>query len=102
MKNKDVADDFVNGQESRTQHLFIEGRVIYSYGRHFPIALRLLDRVVLFNQDNYSNTTTRHKSLVARALQSAGYRLEFVKTHILSMAIREDITEFKDILIQNV
>jgi hypothetical protein len=76
MKNKEVADDFVNGIDgTKTANMFIEGRVIYSYGYHFPIALRLNGNVALFNLDGYSNTTSRHKSLVARALQRAGYQI---------------------------
>lgn len=46
--------------------------VIYSYGRHFPIAIRMKDvngnDIVLFNDDGYSVSTNRHKSYVRQAI----------------------------------
>jgi len=68
MKNSQVADAFRNGNEqAKTEHLFIEGNVIYSYGYHFPIAIKLNNRTLLFNADGYSNTTARHKGYVKRS-----------------------------------
>jgi len=68
MKNSEVARAFREGNsEEKTQHLFIEGNVIYSYGYHFPIAIKLNNRTILFNSDGYSNTTAHHKGLVKRS-----------------------------------
>lgn len=44
-------------------------RVIYSYGRHFPLAVRLGKDSFLLNGDRYSVTTSRHQSDIQYALQ---------------------------------
>ena len=51
---------------------YFEGDTIYSYGRHFSIARHVetkRGRAVLLTTRDYSVTTTRHKSMVARACQ---------------------------------
>jgi len=42
--------------------LYFEGRTIYSYGRHFPIAVIDANQpqIVYFTTRSYSNTTTKH------------------------------------------
>jgi len=39
---------------------FFNGRTIYSYGYHFPIAVRMDDNVYLLTTRGYSNTTSKH------------------------------------------
>jgi hypothetical protein len=52
--------------------LYFSGRVIYSYGPHFPIAIHAQngrgETCVLFTTDSYSVTTQRHVSAVARSI----------------------------------
>jgi len=68
MKNWDVIKKFVNGEkEGRTKHLFIEGNVLYSYGHHFPIAIRT--NMFIVNMDKYSVTTSRHQSYLRGMLE---------------------------------
>lgn len=61
-------------QESgRSGNVFFEGRTIYSYGRHFPIATFVDPKktafpIVLFNSNRYSNSTAKHKSKVSAAI----------------------------------
>jgi hypothetical protein len=57
--------------QAKGSNLFFEGDTIYSYGYHFPIAKKVAFEKVLFTTREYSNTTARHKSLVARAIPSA-------------------------------
>lgn len=54
--------------EARTSsyNFYFEGDTIYSYGRHFPIAIHK-DGFVLFTKRRYSNTTAKHISCVAQA-----------------------------------
>jgi hypothetical protein len=59
--------------EGRTSdgRLFFEGKTIYSYGRHYPIATLVdsaLGQVALYNDRNASPTTSKHQSEVRRAL----------------------------------
>lgn len=51
-------------------NLYFEGKTIYSYGRHFPIAV-ILERdsnKILVNSNTYSQTTASHKSKVLGAV----------------------------------
>ena len=71
LKNQDVADAFNYGNSSiASKTLFIEGNVVYSYGHHFPIAIKLEDGKFLFNSDGYSHTTAVHKGRVMSAIGS--------------------------------
>ena len=71
MRNYDLALRFASGKTTGTgSHIFIEGNTIYSYGYHFPIAIRLKDNIYLFNSRGYSFTTLKHKSYIKTALSS--------------------------------
>jgi hypothetical protein len=51
-------------------NFYFNGKTIYSYGRHFPIAKHIEkdgERAVLFTTRGYSNTTARHISVVRQA-----------------------------------
>jgi hypothetical protein len=58
--------------EAKYQSMYFQGPVIYSYGRHFPIARHVrnpgLADAVLMNVGRYSSTTSRHVYTVNRAL----------------------------------
>jgi hypothetical protein len=55
--------------EGRVAHgnFYFDGDTIYSYGRHFPIAVHY-NGIVLFTTRTYSNTTSGHISLVKSAV----------------------------------
>jgi hypothetical protein len=62
---------FARGKtEGKSKHMFIDGDTIYSYGSHFPIAIKLDNDVIIFNTAGYSSTTRHHKSLVFSALSA--------------------------------
>lgn len=63
--NYDVAHRYATGIGTRcTGHnMFFEGDVIYSYGYHFPMAIKYKG-YLLFTEEGYSNTTAKHKSIV--------------------------------------
>jgi len=72
-KNNEVTNDFIEGNISKTKNLFIEKDkngclVLYSYGYHFPLSIKLNDGVFLINSYSYSNTTSRHKGHLSRSL----------------------------------
>lgn len=64
--------DIIVGQSADGRIRF-NGRAIYSYGEHFPMAIVAGEyrgrRVVLFNADSYSVTTSGHQSEVRSALR---------------------------------
>lgn len=71
----DVAHDWANRTDSNasasSSNLFFAGGAIYSYGDHFMIAKHVWneqgEHAVLFTQQSYSRTTSKHVSVVASA-----------------------------------
>jgi hypothetical protein len=65
MNNSQVGQKFADGAiKGHSSNMYIEGDTVYSYGYHFPIAVRLANGQYLFNCDTYSNSTARHKNHV--------------------------------------
>jgi hypothetical protein len=76
MTRLQIAEAFANGAtKGKANSMFIDGDVIFSYGYHFPIAVRLNSNTAVFTSRNYSRTTSMHKGFVRRALETAGYTL---------------------------
>lgn len=79
-KNENVVNDFIKGiSTTKTKHLFIEQEkngvlILYSYGYHFPLSIKLNDNTFLINSNGYSNTTARHKSLLCRGLTNLTFK----------------------------
>lgn len=83
MNNREVAHLWANQArpQARGSHFYFEGPTIYSYGPHFPIAQiharkikgALFEsanpacRLVLFTNENYSTSTSKHKSYTRSA-----------------------------------
>jgi hypothetical protein len=80
VKNIDVVKEFLNNRtKTKTKHLYIERNnngvlILYSYGSHFPLCIKLLDNTFLINIYSYSNTTARHKGLLCRELVSDTFK----------------------------
>ncbi len=75
MTNREIAQRFAKGATSgRTGNktIYIVGDVIYSYGPHWPIAVRKGNQAFI-NGDKYSVTTSKHTSLVAGQLAIEGF-----------------------------
>ena len=68
----DLAKSFVNNHamKGKGSRMFIDGDTIYSYGYHFPIALRR-NGVMYVNEDSYSSSTSKHTSYVRSAIGSS-------------------------------
>jgi len=66
----DLISDFEKGKEKgEASHMYIEGDVLYSYGRHFPMLVRMKHwgkGKFLLNADRYSSTTSRHQMYAGR------------------------------------
>lgn len=91
MKNQEVVSQFVNWNEAKTKHLFSEGNVLYSYGYHFPLCIRLFGGFIV-NSDSYSHTTATHKGLIKRELD--GNFIE-MNTEQLNQIIQNNINTIK-------
>jgi hypothetical protein len=56
-------------EQGHASNFFFEGATIYSFGRHFPIAIIDGDRVFFTDQER-SHTTSQHKSYVRSAISN--------------------------------
>jgi len=71
------------GDEEFTGHtpqnrMFAEGDAIYSYGNHFMLAKKEVhdnQTYIILNNETYSNTTSKHQSLLSRAIPSNYIRI---------------------------
>ena len=66
MNNKDVVNSWQAGVDAKTRHLFAENGILYSYGYHYPLAVRSARHVgyTYINRTRYSMTTSQHRTLV--------------------------------------
>jgi len=67
MNNRQVVEMWDNGFCAKTDHLFTNGKVIWSYGAHYPIAAKFNGNIY-FNTQGYSQTTAVHTGHVAKVL----------------------------------
>ena len=91
MRTEDVAINFLGGAKNgKANSVFIdtagENTVLYSYGYHFPMALRYPNGGLMINSDKYSVTTSKHQSYLRRHISSE--IIEPVTTEELKNLIR--------------
>lgn len=66
--------DLVNGyyeeksKDGKAGNMYFEGDVLYSYGEHFPLAVRTAYDQYIINGDKYSSSTTNHQGIVFSAI----------------------------------
>lgn len=75
MNRRTLTQDFAKQYPLRgkASNLYYDGKVAYSYGEHFPIAVITGDKKVTVNSDKYSSSTSRHQSQMRAALSREGY-----------------------------
>ena len=75
MNRKTVSQNFAAQYPLRgkASNLYYDGKVAYSYGSHFPIAVITGEKKVTVNGDKYSSSTSRHQSQMRHALTQEGY-----------------------------
>lgn len=68
-----VAQAFADMQDAVNSNgqFYTDGRVIYSYGQHWPIAAWIKGELHL-NDDRYGTTTSKHRSFVIGGLVRVG------------------------------
>lgn len=72
--NYEVAEAFAKGRGPKKAYSVYrqpcsEGDIIYSWGSHFPMAVKNnLDKTYLINGDRYSVSTSKHQTYVRRAI----------------------------------
>ena len=74
MKNKEVVEYFIRSNyKAKTKNLFIENNVLYSYGHHFPLCVKLFNGFII-NENGYSKTTACHKGLLSYELTGLNFK----------------------------
>jgi hypothetical protein len=78
MSHENTVRDFAKGKDRAvySSNIFAENGVLYSYGKHFPLAIRQPEETnlstgkewYLLNGDKYSSSTSGHQSLTFRHL----------------------------------
>ena len=100
-KNIDIAEMFSKGKREGTgNNMFIEGNTSYSYGKHFPMAIRLWQGdsfKFIWNNDKYSPTTSRHQSKVLRAI---GKDNVIKEVNTQEMEYYKNFTEVKEVMVE--
>uniref|UniRef100_A0A6M3LLS3 Uncharacterized protein n=1 Tax=viral metagenome TaxID=1070528 RepID=A0A6M3LLS3_9ZZZZ len=82
-----LIEEFVNegATEGDSSHMYIDGDVLYSYGRHFPLLVRR-DWGFLLNADKYSVTTSKHQY---RCFRHATIQLPFSALNSAKVSFRD-------------
>lgn len=76
MNRKDLCTAFARQYPARgrASSMHYDGRVAYSYGEHFLLAI-ITGNTATVNSDKYSSTTSRHQSTMRAALAAEGYSI---------------------------
>lgn len=87
--NEELIRGYLNERADEGQtpngHLYFDGDVLYSYGPHFPLAVRR-DRYYIVNADRYSATTSsKHQAPLFRLIPNS-QRLELPFSALTAMA----------------
>jgi hypothetical protein len=66
----EVISAFVEDEEYPYEgsNVFFRDNVLYSYGFHFPLAIKGIDGMIIVNGDKTSVSTSKHQSILQRAL----------------------------------
>ena len=93
MNNQQIADNYAQGAtKGKGSNMFIDKQAVYSYGYHYPIAVKLSSGHYLFNMNSsYSSSTARHCSHVRSALE--GYKLTLATSQLMNEYIDGDISQ---------
>ena len=75
-------------------NMFYRNRIIYSYGKHFALAIRFDDKVVV-NSKGYSNSTTKHFGHTYNAIDMGTH--EMIRVPLNEAYHISDTIEFKNV-----
>ena len=103
MKTQELFNKFVNGEsKGKASSVFIDNNIVYSYGYHFPLALRINHRdgfKFIVNKSKYSITTSKQQTWLKWKINDSQI-LSYMTTEELKDFIREnDGKELKEIVL---
>ena len=95
MNRKTVSQNFAAQfpLRGKASNLYYDGKVAYSYGEHFPLAVVTTEpggpKTVTVNGDKYSPSTNAHQSRITFELKQAGYDITVADTDTLKALARK-------------
>lgn len=81
-RNNEVLEEFANygtNEKVKARNLYFEADVLFSFGKHFPLCIRLRDGFII-NSDGYSMTTTTHKNQILYKISGLNNLKELIKS----------------------
>jgi hypothetical protein len=84
MKNTEIITIFLSNSNYRnknqkTKSLFFDDSILYSYGYHYPLCVKLADNKYIINNSGYSMTTSTHTNHLIRAIAGRTANLKEVE-----------------------
>jgi hypothetical protein len=64
---------FMDQEPFNKNNIITDGMTIYSYGRHFPMAVKLDNGDIVVNEERYSVTTSKHQGALRTVLGICGF-----------------------------
>jgi hypothetical protein len=98
-KNIDVIQEFVNygdNESVRAGSLYFKKDVLFSYGVHYPLCIRLKDGFII-NKSGYSMTTSTHTNMLIREISECNNLKELGKKQDESIQLKTT-SEMLDLL----
>ena len=68
LSNSRGTGNFFGGVVFKTENLFFDDSILYSYGYHYPLCIKLADNKYIINKSGYSMTTSKHTGHLLREI----------------------------------
>lgn len=80
----------------RSENIFTQDGVLYSYGIHWPLCIWTEDAdgepVANVNYDRASTTSTRHRTMLNKELSQSGYRIKVCTIQQMKQLLKDKET----------
>lgn len=89
--NAQNIEEFIQGKENSATtgaNIFVEDFIIYSYGKHWPLAM-WKDDFAYVNESSRSVTTSKHRTQLMNALHYAGKGVRMLPLEELQQMIKD-------------
>lgn len=100
--NLETVRAYVNGWETEGEsgggNVFFRGPILYSYGYHFPMAVRHPSGLYIVNGDRYSPTTSKHQSYLFSTIpNNQRVQIPFSALEAMSNALGDRLMFYGDV-----
>jgi hypothetical protein len=99
VRHNEVAQAWANGQKLTGSRMYTDGKTVWSYGSHWPIATWVNDDTILFNMSSYgSSSTSGHTSKVWNKLPKVRVIKTDTKTILRHLNYPSDVIVVENIV----